>query len=255
MILEYPEFVAWDKKIDSSDALNNFNARQKKYLASFIKSDNFSRIHHKIEFVNDTFLDLFIPFYTKSIEAKKNPYVVDIKKLIELNSAKHEIYCLSIFEDNEFVGGSIFIHRKERITTSVKSYLRKWSTFNNSVSPTLLAESYFYEHAIEHDYKQVSHGKDRNPYGLNSNINLCATKLQLGYVPQLPKKGDCKTISIENINEEVLVMLKPTSGNIITNAVLFSNDNNPEELYNYLLSNKSELDIKLVHLTNQTQMG
>ena len=50
-------------------------------------------------------------------------------------------------------------------------------------------------------------------------------------------------------------MLKPTSGNIITNAVLFSNDNNPEELYNYLLSNKSELDIKLVHLTNQTQMG
>jgi hypothetical protein len=253
MILEYPEYVAWEKNIDSNDGLNNFNTRQKKYLISFLKSDNYTRIHYKIETVNDDFLNQFIPFYTNNIESKKNPYIVDIKKLIDLNAKKHSIYTLSIYEDNVFVGGSIFTHRKESVTTSVKSYVRKWSSFSNSVSPTLLAELYFYIHAKAHNYAKVSHGKDRNPYGLNSNINLCATKLQLGYTPRLPKKGGFKLLDTASLSEDILILLKPESGEVIKTAILFSFNENHVVDYNYLLSNKTELDIQLTDLSNHAK--
>ncbi len=253
MIIEYSDYVAWNKKIDSSELLNNFNTRQRKYLNALFKSDNFSKLHHKIEIVNDDFLESFTPFYINKISNKKNPHVVDIKNMVHLNSQKHPVYSLELYEDNIFIGGSIFTHRKHVITTSVKAYERDWHSFSNSVSPTLLAEYYFYTHAQKFMYTDVSHGKDRNPYGVNSNINLCASKLQLGYRPTVPKKAILKTLSTEELNQDTLVLVKPYTDEHISHAVLCTRDSDYATAYNYLLSQKSALQIEVISMPNNPQ--
>lgn len=254
MPLKYPKFVVWKKEISNIDVMDNFSPRQKKYINSLLNSPNFSTIQYKIEKINTDFLEKFTPFYNQKIQHKRNPHIVDIELLISEKSKEFPIYCLSILEEGVFVGGSIFIHRLNRMTTSVKSFESNWLNFRSSTSPTLLAEYFFYKHAISFGYTLITHGKDRNPYGQNSSINLCATKLQLGYSPYLPKGVEYGLLELKDIKEDILLLTKPTMGEIITEGLLVLINNADEQNYNLLLNTKSKLRITIEHLNNNAEL-
>ncbi len=154
-------------------------------------------------------------------------------------------FTLSLFENNEPVGGTIFSFLPGRLSVAYRIYNNKWQQADLPANPSLYTEYLITEHAHLNGYDQLSHGQDRNPYGLNSNIGLGLFKLSVGCYPKLPEKNEMTKTDTSTIDSDALIMLPPDKDEVITRAALVTNEpDNPK--YTPLFKYKDRLEIEVV---------
>jgi hypothetical protein len=74
----------------------------------------------------------------------------------------------------------------------------------------------------------ISHGKDRNPYGLNSAIGMAGFKLSVGCRPSNVTDGtyEIHTLDTDKLTEDCLILEQPKEGTDITKAYLVTSREN-----------------------------
>lgn len=246
--LKYPKKIVWKRTLNSNQVMDNFSKKHSKRLQSVIAKLDTLKITHTINLIDDTFLEWFKEFYQNNINKKNNPNFADIDSMLSTYNVSTQCYGLKIMEDGKVVGGAIYINKKRQITTALKIFNPNWYGENLPASPTLFSEYILYTHAIEHGYSLISHGKDSNPYGINSNIGLCAFKLSLGYTPSVSKNYETGLLNESEINEDCLVLLEPGIGNEIKKGKLFCSQETLVK-YEMVTNYKDTLDIEvnLIH--------
>lgn len=253
-IINYPAQVIWHKNITSKLPIDNFSPRHRKRLSASLKKIADLPISHQLNEVDDAFIDWFQDFYSKTINTKTNPNLGNIRETIEKYSGKSLCFGLKLYENNTVIGGAIYIHKKNRITTAFKVFLPQWEAATLPISPSLYAEYVLYSHAITHNYTTISHGQDRNPYGLNSDIGLCSFKLSLGYVPRVSSNNVTEQINTAQIKSTCLILNLPKQSElIITEADLYIKE---EEMKSaQMLLNYEETLTVRVHFLDHAQLS
>lgn len=224
--ITFPEKVVWYKKITATTLLDNFSKRHQKRLRVALEKSESCAISGDIEVIDEHFLSWFIAYYTDKMSQKANPHLVDIRKILAKYSGKRACYGLTLSENGTPIGGAILIHKGNRITTAVKIFNPTWTDAEIPVSPALYAEYQLYAHAITHNYYTIYHGQDTNPYGINSDISLCAFKLSLGYRAKLPDKPETRTLELATVTTDFLALAFPDSGTDITKGDLYTTTEN-----------------------------
>ncbi len=219
MIVQYADFHNWYKNI-SDDPIEDFAKSNQKRLRATLKVVDATDVSYEIKRIDESFLEWFVPFYEKTIQSKDNPNVYDIRTIIAEKGATIDYYSLTLYEGGTPIGGTIFSDRGNRYSYGYRAFQNEWEHTKLPSTPTFYAEYILAQHSLQNGKHKLSHGKDRNPYGINSGIGLCIFKLSVGCTAALPKTYQTATIDTDTVAENVLVLEKPSDGVRITDAHL-----------------------------------
>lgn len=223
MKITYPANHTWYKVLDkNSEAYFGKNDRAR--LRSALKKIEALDITTRIAPLDDAFLDWFVPAYNKTITQKQHPALVDIRTKIESDPVRRKkYYSLSLYENGQILGGTIFFLRKKKLSIAYRIYPHSWNTHTLPANPSLYAEHVITCHAKETGKEILIHGKDRNPYGLHSNIGLAIFKLSIGCYPRVPKKFELCTTDTTQMTDDAFILEYPQDGSeVITKAYLIT---------------------------------
>lgn len=267
--ITYPQHIVWHVDVSSStDALNCFSKKIAKRIRRGITYLENAGYTFVTEPVDDAYIDLFFPLYKENILQKDNPHVFDVKTELQKRATEgFPIEAVSLYKGTTYLGGVIYRILDEQLTINYRVFLREFDV-KTPIGASMIADYFVYKKAIELHKTTVSHGRDRNLYGLHSGLGLPLFKLHAGAKPKIkPSKdlvfysrtiddfiGDsveitastapeAKSILQQNFQlakEGVLVMLGDTPGEDIKNAILFVKEKNEELLkkYSYLFENE-----------------
>tara|TARA_B100000508_G_scaffold92650_1_gene72322 strand:+ start:3552 stop:4316 length:765 start_codon:yes stop_codon:yes gene_type:complete len=245
MKITYAPFHRWYKPA-VAEPTDLYGKKNRKRILSTIQRLEENAIETIIAPLDEAFLSWFVPMYEETIATRQNAKVHDVRAAtIEKEESLSTYYSLTTLQNNEILGGVIFGVREDRLMTAYKVFKPKWVTGTLQANPTLLSEYILSKHAFSLGKKLVSHGKDRNPYGVNAAIGLATFKLSTGYKPMI--KADYEDyfpqeIIIEGLKEDCLVLHYPTTGEVITKATLIAKSDALEK-YTQLLSYTGVLSI------------
>lgn len=205
-------------------------------------------VSYNIEPLTEAFLKSFMPMYEAEIGAKQNAMVHDVRgNTLDNPEAKHPYFCLSLKEDGLFVGGSIFSVRPNSVAFAYRAFSGSWISKSLRASPSLVGEYAVAQYACEQGKIYLSHGKDRNPYGLNASIGLATFKLSVGCRPSIRQGAyEIQTIDTNTIKTDCLILEMPKVGEAITKAYLVTS---PETEDQYLRVTKYPrlLEVEVIH--------
>jgi hypothetical protein len=220
MQVTYPSHHSWLKDITSGLAIDFSGRTAKKIHATLPLLADFC-VTYTIEPLRESFLSDFMPLYTSEISSKENALVQDIPgKTLYNTTATAPYFCLSLRENGVFIGGTIFSVRSDRISYAYRTFQNSWVTAPFKASPALIGEYAVAQFACDLKLPFLSHGKDRNPYGLNANIGLATFKLSVGCWPSVSKGCEIKTIDTDTLTKDCLILELPPEGAKITKAYL-----------------------------------
>lgn len=224
MLITYPSAHKWVELVgaqpDSGLGKNN-QAR----IRSTLKRIPETEISFNIEPLSEETLEWFMPLYTASIAQKHNPKIFDIRGTTIGKSSQYPYFALALYEAGHPIGATIFSERRSLISIAYRIYPLDWSQHKLQANPSLYSEYLLNEYAWKHGFIKISHGKDRNPYGLNAHIGLGIFKLSVGCTPYLPTTSyEMLTLDLTAIDTDVLIMLPPETGAQITNALLYTKE-------------------------------
>lgn len=212
MLIRYATGHRWCKEV-TDEVIDQFGKNDAARLRSTLKKVTASGVRHVIEPLSDSFLDRFLPLYEKRILEKENPTVFDIRTKTLGNPDKAKRYhSLSLYEGERFLGGLIFSIKEDVLSIAYRTLANKWEAANLQARPSLYVEYLISDHARAIGSKTIIHGKDRNPYGLNSSIGLANFKLSSGCRPQLPKIYEIATIETADLERDALILEFPEVG-------------------------------------------
>lgn len=210
------------------DSIVLFGKSEQEKLKGILEKLQNSGITYMIEPLSDVFFDWWLPMYQDRISSKDNPKLFNIKEKTLGNPNKDKRYfSLTLLEEGARLGGVVFSLNEDTLFFAYRTLTYDWNRARLRASPSLLAEYILAEHAKESSMRYISHGIDRNPYGLNSGIGLAAFKLSTGCRPQLPKTYEIDTLDTSKLQVDALVFecpKDPTAHTDITKAYLVSND-------------------------------
>lgn len=226
MKLRYATTHKWIETI-TADPLSELGKNNKSRIRSTVKNLLSADIKHEIKPLDQSILDWFVPLYLERIGSKENPKVFDIYGTTLGKESKYKYFALILFEDGEPIGATIFSERKNLLSIAYRIFPNQWKNHSLQANPSLYTEYLLNQYGWERGYKKLSHGRDRNPYGLNSHIGLAIFKLSVGCKAFLPSV-DCMVdeIDLDEINEDILILVYPEDGDQITNAILYVKDDN-----------------------------
>lgn len=265
----YPQHIVWHVDVSSTqDALLCFSKKIAKRIRRGITYLESAGYKFVIEPVDDTYIDLFFPLYKENILQKDNPHVFDVKTELQKRATEgFPIEAVSLYKGNTYLGGVIYRILDEQLTINYRTFLKEFDV-KTPIGASMIADYFVYKKAIELHKSTVSHGRDRNLYGLHSGLGLPLFKLHAGAKPKIrPSKDlvfysrisndfvgntvtitentapEAKTILEQNFHlakEGVLVMLGTTPGEDIKKAILFVKEKNDEIMkkYSYLFENE-----------------
>jgi hypothetical protein len=249
MEIKYAKFHRWYKPVIAEPA-ELFGAKIKKRVYSSlerISDTNIVRVD--IKPLTQDYIDWFTPLYESMLQTKDKAVVHDIyQSTLGNQESESEYWSLTLYENDLKVGGTIFGVRDEKIMTAFKTYNYSWNELTLQAGPTILAEYYLCKHAFDVDKKQISHGKDRNPYGINAAIGLATFKLSLGYQANILETSDdytCTTLETNTIDEDSLIFHYPMQDQEITEATLITAKDSQSK-YAQLLSYTDKMKIHTV---------
>jgi hypothetical protein len=202
--------------------------------------------------LSQEFLSWFNPLYTDLIGKKRNANVHDLyTKTLGNPTPAHEFWCLTVSMGSTRLGGAIIFSNAERLMIAYRAFLPKWPHGSLQASPSLYAEYVIAKTAYDLGKQQISHGKDRNLYGINSDIGQLIYKLSVGYRPQLPlpTTADAQqmcTIDTTTIHEDAVILHYPQTGDKITEATLVT-ARDTEEKYAQLVHYPELLKVTTVY--------
>lgn len=226
MLITYPHHIRWklflDTHIDPYDFFIGSMKKRVKKTVEKLQQQNVYEFRHEI--VTKEYIERFLPIYQELISSKENPLVFDIASSIVLSDdAKYKYESVSLYQNDIFVGGVIYSNREDSFFVGYKAFPRTFD-FSAQSTPTKVAEYYLIQKAQQEKKEYMSHGKDRNRYGLYSSIGLAQFKMSIGCLPYVEEKTEIyKNVSFESsVNTDVLVFLGDTINERITQAILFS---------------------------------
>ena len=249
MKITYPTKLRWYKPV-VTDPLELYGKKNQKRIRSTIKKEHDVGISHSFEKLDEDFLSWFTPYYTDIIGNKKNAVVHDLYQATLGNETRiSEYWALTLYENGTVVGASIIGIRTERIMIAFKAHENRWRTPSLQSSPSLYSDyiACSYAHKLKKDY--ISHGQDRNLYGMNSNIGLAVFKLSTGYYPCLLEKSETYTTEIldtSTITTDTLILEHPIDGDMIKKSYLFTSPEN-EAKYTQLAQYSNLLEVEVGH--------
>ncbi len=243
MLITYPEAVRWEKSV-SGDIVTDFGKNNAARLRSSLpKLDNMG-ISADIADLSTSHITWFEPWYQSTIGAKTNPKLSSIFETTLGKAATYPYKILTIRESDRVVGSIIFSLRKNRVSIAYRVFNPTWNETNLQSGPALIGEYYINQFCIQSGLNRLSHGKDRNPYGLNANIGLALFKLSVGCHATLPTGvTTIHTINTSNLTTDALIMEHPKIGTNITHAYLIGT---PDVLEKYTALKKYH-DILTIH--------
>lgn len=226
MEVTYASHHKWSRPIveDLSEPLGKNNTYR---LRATLKNIEGTTITHEFAPLTDDTLAWFQPLYQETISSKDNPKLFDIRATTIGKGSKYKYYSLTIFENGKPVGATIFSERNTILSIAYRIYPNNWTENSTQASPSLYAEHLMNEHGLKNGFKTLSHGRDRNPYGINSYIGLATFKLSIGCMAQLPNaEYEVNTLDLDDIDQDILVFKHPIEGNQITEGVLYVSGEN-----------------------------
>ncbi|HEU4677761.1 MAG TPA: hypothetical protein VFS75_03545 [Candidatus Paceibacterota bacterium] len=208
MKIKYASAHRWLKPVPN-DALASFGKNSRARLRSALPKIAALPVRNEIAKLDEAFLERFLPRYEARIGEKRHPVVFDVRAKT-LGSAKADrYYAMSLYEGDRFLGGTIFAIRKDRLAVAYRTYENAWHGARLQANPSLYVEYCLNIHAKEIGVAYIVHGKDRNPYGVNSNIGLAAFKLAAGCHAEIPRKFEIGELDTETCAEDALVLEYP----------------------------------------------
>ncbi len=223
MQVTFPSHHRWQRSV-SSDPLEHFSPRTRgKIRTAVLKLPN-AHITHEIKPLEQDFFELFLPMHVAHLGRKDNVIAHDVVTNTLGNTInKFPYYSLSLFEQREFIGGIIFSIRTDRISFAYRVFLPTWKQAPLKISPAYIGEYLIALYAHKHNLPFISHGQDRNPYGLNADIGLATFKLSAGCSAFSVSKAAVTTIETDDITQDCLILEQPTDGKAIKKAYLVTN--------------------------------
>lgn len=154
-----------------------------------------------------------------------------------------------LHDQGAYVGGTIFSLTEKSISVAYRSHETKWPHAALLASPALCAEYLLMQHALELGKIRISHGKDRNPYGMNASIGLAIWKLAIGCLPVKSNDAEMKTLDTETVAEDMLVLVYPGEARRIREAYLLTT---PETEQRWLQATKypERLKVATIYRSN-----
>jgi hypothetical protein len=246
MQITYPSHHRWLMDITSGLA-TSFEGRVGKKILSTLPLLSEANIHYHIEPLTENFFVKFLPLYTSQIQSKSNALIHDIvEKTLHNTKSAFPYYSLSITEGGTFIGGAIFSVRKDRVSYAYRTFIKEWQQAKLKAGPALIGEYAVAEFSCKRGLSYISHGKDRNPYGLNANIGLATFKLSVGCRPSISSEFEIKTLCTAALTEDCFILAMPEEGTIINKAYLVTLPQNEEH---YLRATKypDQLTVEVVY--------
>ena len=233
MQVTFPSHHRWQKDISSGIEID-FSGRAAKKIHASLPILEENSINYSIETLAEDFFIDFMPLYTEQIGNKQNALLYDVKDKTLFNKThSFPYYSFSLYESGVFIGGTIFSLRTNIISYAYRTFKNNWQQAKVKASPAMIGEYVIAQFAAEHGKKFLSHGKDRNPYGLNAAIGLATFKLSVGCRPSVGKESEytIQIIDTDIIIEDCLILEQPKEGTNITKAYLVTS---PENLEKYI---------------------
>lgn len=248
MKINYATTHRWRKEV-VSDPLCLFGASEKKKITDTLKKVPESGVVYTIKPLDEEFLNWWCPIYEANISTKENPKVFNVKEKTLGNNGKEKAYfSLTLNEGIDRLGGLIFSLKGDTLFFAYRTLAYDWKRSQLRASPSLFVEYVIAEHAREIGMKQISHGLDRNPYGLNSSIGLAGFKLSTGCRPQLSEKFEVSIIDTQELDKNALILelpKEPTEHANITKAYLVA-DRAGIEKWSSLLKYDDRLVVEVI---------
>ncbi len=206
-------------------------------------------VEAKIELLTEDFFTEFTPQYTLNIGGKENAMVHDVQTVTLNNESNNSVYYgLSIHENGHYIGGTIFSLRKESVSYAYRTFEKGWRYAKLNANPALIAEHMVAEFGRANGKSILSHGKDRNPYGLNSAIGMAGFKLSVGCFPSTLKGVyDICTIETDTLTKDCLILEQPPQAGNIEKAYLVTKKEN-EGRYLQVTKYPDQLKVEVLYL-------
>ena len=202
MIISIPDKVSW-RKIITSNSLDHYNKNSAKRILKTHSNSSHNNITYSISPLTPEHLEWFLPLYVQKMSTVSNPALSDIYTKTLVTNTKN-FFILILFENSEKIGGTIFSQTETDINIAYKIFENNWYKSTLPASPSLYADYLLTEYGQTTHKQLMSHGKDRNGYGKNSNIGLAIFKISLGYKPYLPKKYQDESLDTDTIFSDCL---------------------------------------------------
>lgn len=246
MTLQIPNKIRWQKPV-LEDSLACYRPKIQKRMRGTLSKLPQTTITHSFEPLTDEAIAWFQPLYDATIGNKPNSVLYDIRTTTLEKNPSIPYMILTIYEDEAKIGATIFSMRKDRINVAYRVFQQKWQAHTLQINPTLYSDYLVTDYARAHSLHFVSHGKDRNPYGINAAIGLATFKLSAGCTAFLPQEYDILEIEEHKITSDALIFLHPKETKQITDAILYTT---PERVthYDQLMSyaDRVSIEIKLL---------
>lgn len=231
-MITYSPYHRWLKPaVQNPESL--YSSSNEKRLRSTLRHVSGYDISHEFKPLDITFLEWFIPMYDKTIGNKQNAVVHDVYETTLGNkNSLSEYWSLSLYEHGQPIGGTILGIRADRVMIVYRIYNQKWTKATLQANPSIYSEYLVSKYTFDTHKHFISHGKDRNPYGLNANIGLAIFKLSVGCSPSIVLDNDeyrPKTINPLTISTDALILHYPTTSDKITEATLITTKESEEK--------------------------
>lgn len=229
MLITYPSHHSWYKKA-KEDSLQHYGKNDQRRLRKTIDLVNESNIHFDIKPADASFFEWFTPLYNKSISVKKNPQIHNVQEILtKPNPQALGHYTLTLYENSKPIGGCIFTDYGWYYSIAYRVYLPEWDKADAPASPAMYGEYVLDRHTFEQGRKMLTHGRDRNPYGINSSIGLGIFKLATGCSARVALTHEVRVLDTSTIHEDCLVLHSPAKGRDITEATLICTEATKEK--------------------------
>lgn len=244
MIIRHTLKHRWIKKIHPQ-ILPDFGKSNTKRITTLLDTLHTSTISHSIKLLEPDDIVWFEHHYNVNLAKKHNPKPHDVyKTTLGKDNIVYPYYILSLFENNEPVGGTIFTIREDRLSMVYRTYSSNWKHHSFKCSPALYAEYLATAHALEQNVAYLVHGKDPNPYGINSHVGVAIFKLSTGCHPDINITILIKETDLDTLPFGSLLLEQPTDGTRIKKAYLIGDEETAKK-YEQLFKYPSQLEVVL----------
>ena len=253
----YPEKITWVLDLTTiKDALELFGKKTQKKLKSSINRLKTTDYTFKIDQVDENFIKIFYPIYSKNVKQKKNPLVHDLMDKVILNPPHHFPYfAVSLYREKKLQGAVIFSDRGDFIVTAFRTFPLKIE-ISLPITVSYIAEYYLNAFALENGKKFIQRGSDRNLFGTNASLGLVNFKLLCAYEPHMMLKNEFEKKNYKitkgytwDEKENVLIFEASEFGKKIHHAILLINPEKEagiEEKYKTIL-NSTNLEVTTIY--------
>lgn len=245
MIIEHSNFHRWEKKT-FPDPLDYFGKNNRSRIRSTLNRIDEYDISYEIKPLDNDFFVWFKPLYEHTITQKQNAKVHDIvNTTLYRTENPRQYYTLALYENGQPTGGTIFSFFNNSLSIAYRVYENEWREAKLPANPSFYTEYLICKHAHEQKVPKISHGKDRNPYGLNANIGLATYKLTVGCHPLLPEAYELIQTDTTAIQTDALIMQLPEKSTENIRHALLVTSRETEHKYSQLFKYPDKLQVSI----------